>query len=97
VDLMDTNKFIMYGINTRNPEGQQKPIVFVRKEIDAQLAGLAGLEVDSVQRATMTRYAPVPVDGEEQYGFAVHGYEKVGIFIANPFLVVRSADLEGKL
>ena len=98
-EMLDTNKFIMFGINTQNPDGQKKPLVFVRREIDAQLAGLAGLEVDAVQRATLSQYAPKMIDdsGTAEYGFAVHGYESIAVVITNPFLVVRSADLEGKI
>ena len=99
--LLDNNKFIMVATNSRLAEG--KPLAFVRRKINPAIAKLMGADVDSAQRGIFT--VPVPMQTPAESGddrtntlaFGVYAYESVIWAILNPYAIVRSADLEGKI
>lgn len=92
--LLDSKKMILVGTNSSLAAG--KPIQFVRRNINPQIAQQMGAEVDAMQRAVMVGQTPiqVPVSGtmENVLGYSVYGYESVVLAIKNP-LAIATADM----
>jgi hypothetical protein len=84
----------MVAINSTLPEGEKKPIAFVRRRLDPAMAVAMGLNVEAAaQRAYLAVPAPV-IDGSSynMLAYAVAGYESVIFAILNPKAIVKSAD-----
>jgi len=80
--LLDTKKAILVAQNSRVTAG--KPIWFVRRKINPEIAKLMGADVDKAQRAIITQGTPVQVDGTNTLGYGVYGAEWVVFAITNP-------------
>lgn len=84
--LLNANKFILVAKNSRISEG--KPIKFVRRKINADIARLMGADVDAAQRALIVNPVPVQVNfagtNSNVLAYAVYGYESVIFCITNP-------------
>lgn len=81
VALMDSKKFILVARNSRIAEG--KPIKFVRRRINPEIAQAMGASVDNAQRALIVN--PVPVqDNGNRLAFGVYGCEWIIFCITNP-------------
>ena len=88
VDLMDKKKAILVAKNSTIAEG--KPIKFVRRVINPDIAELMGADVDSAQRATIVNPTPVVVSGTNKLAYGVYGYESIIFCITNPKAIVIS-------
>lgn len=92
--LLDAKKMVLVAKNSTIAEG--KPIQFVRRNIDPQIAQLMGAEVDASQRALMVGQVPVQVEvsGSQRnvLGYSIYGYESVVIAVKNP-KAIATADL----
>ena len=97
--LLDANKFVMVARNSRISNG--KPIAFVRRKLDPQLAAAMGLTVENPQRAYMAVPSPVinDISGTTYnlLAYAVAGYESVIFALLNPYGIIKSADLSSIL
>ena len=93
VSLMDSNKCMMFAIDSTMTEG--KPLHFVRRKISAEIAALMGADVDSAQRALFVNPFPVNIGGTNPntLAYGVYGYESVIQVIKNPKAINKSADL----
>jgi hypothetical protein len=90
VDILGKKKGILVAKNSRIAEG--KPIKFVRRLINAEIATLMGADVDSAQRAIIVHPTPVIVSGSNVWAYGCAGMEAVAVFISNPKAIVK-ADL----
>jgi len=86
--IMNTNHAILVAKNSRIAEG--KPIKFVRRKINAEIAASMGADVDDAQRALIIGHTPVIVSGVNTYAYSVYGFESVCYFISNPKALVKS-------
>lgn len=93
--LLNTNKAILVARNSRISKG--KPIVFIRRKINAAIAKLMGAEVDKAQRALVVNPTPVIVAGVNTLGYGVFGYESIIWAIVNPYAICKSGDLSAYL
>lgn len=80
--LLDSNYLILIALNTRVGEG--KPIKFIRRRINPNIAELMGADVDSAQRAVIVDKTPVVVSGTNYASFGVYGLESLVACITNP-------------
>jgi hypothetical protein len=87
--LITDNYMMLIAKNSRVTAG--KPIKFVRRKINADIAKLMGADVDNAQRATFTNPTPVNVPGTGNVlAYGVYGYESVVFAITNPKAIVVS-------
>ena len=93
--LLDTNKFVLVARDSTIAKG--KPVIFVRREIPADIAKLMGAEVDAAERGLWVNPAPVQVAGANTLGYGVYGYESVVLAITNKRAIKKSADLSAIL
>ena len=98
--LLDANKFIMIARNSNIANG--KPIVFVRRKLDAGVADGMGLSVEALkQRAYLAVPSPVinDINGTTYnlLAYAVAGYESVIFAICNPYAICKTSDLSALL
>ena len=88
--LLNTNHMILIAKNSRVAMG--KPIWFVRRKINAEIASMMGANVDDAQRAIMVGHVPEIVDfcgnSSNVLGFSVVGYESIIFAIPNPKMIV---------
>jgi hypothetical protein len=87
-NILNAKHAILVAKNSRIAEG--KPIKFVRRLINAEIAQLMGADVDSAQRAIIVNPTPVIVSGSNTWAYGVAGMEAVACFISNPKAIVRS-------
>lgn len=80
--IMDKKKLILVARNSTIAEG--KPIKFVRRIINPEIAKLMGAEVDSAQRALVVNPTPVNVSGTNTLAYGIYGYESQIFTITNP-------------
>jgi len=89
--LLNTNHMILLAKNSRVASG--KPVWFVRRKINPEIARMMGADVDSAQRAIMVGQVPEVVDfsgnSSNVLGFSVVGYESVIFAIPNPKMIVN--------
>ena len=93
--LLDTNKFILVANNSTIAEG--KPLWFVRRRINPEIAKLMNADVDKAQRAVFVDPAPTQVTNTERLGFGVYAYESIVMANTNYKAIVKSADLSAIL
>jgi energy-converting hydrogenase Eha subunit A len=93
--LLGATKAILVARNSRISKG--KPIVFVRRKINAEIAKLMGAEVDKAQRALIVNPTPVNVAGVNTLAYGVFGYESIIWAILNPYAICKSGDLTAYL
>jgi hypothetical protein len=93
--LLNANKAILVARNSRISKG--KPIVFIRRKINAEVAKLMGAEVDKAQRALIVNPTPVNVGGVNTLAYGVFGYESLIWAIVNPYAICKSGDLSAYL
>lgn len=94
--LLNTNKFVLAARNSRIADG--KPVIFVRRRINAQIASYMGCEVDEdVQRALFITHTPLPVGANEKLAYGVYAYEKIILAIVNPYALVKTGSLSAYL
>lgn len=90
--LLNTNFMILLAKNSRISKG--KPIKFIRRIINADIARLMGANVDSAQRAVIISPTPVPVDISgvtyNLLAYSTYAYESVVFCITNPLGIVLS-------
>ena len=83
--IMDAKKAILVAKNSRIAEG--KPIKFVRRIINAEIANLMGADVNSAQRALFVNPTPVNLAGVDTLAYGVFGYSSVVMTIGNPYAI----------
>ena len=92
--LLDAKKMILVARDSTIANG--KPIEFVRRKINPDIAKLMGADVDNTQRAIIVGLTPVNVDvsGTMQnvLGYSVFGYESIVMCVKNP-KAIATADL----
>lgn len=92
--LLDAKKMILIARDSTIANG--KPIEFVRRKINPDIAKLMGADVDNTQRAIIVGLTPVNVDvsGTMQnvLGYSVFGYESIVMCVKNP-KAIATADL----
>jgi hypothetical protein len=93
--LLNATKCILLAKNSRIAQG--KPIIFVRRKINAAIAQLMGAEVDKAQRALIVNPTPINVGGVNTLAYGVYGYESIIWAIVNPYAICKSADLTAYL
>jgi len=93
--LLGSTKAILVARNSRISKG--KPIVFVRRRINAEIAKLMGAEVDKAQRALIVNPTPVNLGGVNTLAYGVYGYESIIWAIVNPYAICKSGDLTSYL
>lgn len=93
--LLDTNKFQLVAVNSTITEG--KPLWFVRKRINPEIAKMMNADVDNAQRAVFVDPAPTQVEDSERLGFGVYAYESIILANTNYKSIVKSADLSSIL
>jgi len=81
-NVMDKKKMILVARDSTIAEG--KPIKFVRRIINADIARLMGAEVDSAQRALVVGGTPVNLAGVNTLAYSIYGYESQIFTITNP-------------
>ena len=86
--LLAANKFIMIALDSTIAEG--KPLAFVRRRINPEIAKLMGANVETAQRAIITNPTPVIDSGSNTLAYGVYGYESVIYAILNPLAIVKS-------
>lgn len=92
--IMNADKLILVAKRSKAPEGMGKPIKFVRRKINSEVAGLVGGDVDQAkQRIAVVSGTPVPVGSTQVLGWSVTAYEQVIWYISNPNAICKSADL----
>lgn len=89
--LMTAGHAILVARNSRIAAG--KPIKFVRRKINADIAKLMGADVDAAQRAIVVNPTPVNNAGVNTLAYGVYGYESVCYFISNPKAIVRCDEM----
>jgi len=89
--IMASGHGILVARNSRIAEG--KPIKFVRRILNADMAALMGAEVDSAQRALIAGTTPVNISGTNTLGYSIYGAEWVCYFISNPKAIVRCDEM----
>ena len=87
--IMDSKKMVLIAKNSRIAEG--KPIKFVRRKINADIAKLIGADVDSAQRALIVNPTPVNSGSANLLAYGIYGYESIIFTITNP-LAIAFAD-----
>jgi len=80
--ILNAKKMILVARNSRIAEG--KPVKFVRRKINADIAKLMGADVDNAQRALIVNPTPVNNAGVNTLAYGVYGYESVIYTITNP-------------
>lgn len=97
--LLNANYFVLEARNSRIVEdGQiQKPIIFVRKKISAEIAEFMGAEVDKAQRALIISGVPLPVGTKQKLAYSVYGVEEIIWAIVNAYALVKSGDISSYL
>jgi len=86
VAIMPIGKMILVAKNSTMSEG--KPIKFVRRLINSEIAKLMGATVDGAQRATIVNPTPVTVLGSLTLAYGIYSYESVIFCITNPKCIV---------
>jgi len=93
--ILNTNHMIMVAKNSRLTEG--KPIKFVRRRINENIAKLMGADVDTAQRAVIVTPTPVMADPgttgssiSNLLAYGVFAYESIVIAIVNPIAICTS-------
>ena len=86
VAIMPAGKMILVAKNSTMSEG--KPIKFVRRLINSEIAKLMGATVDGAQRATIVNPTPVTVTGSLTLAYGIYSYESVIFCITNPKCIV---------
>ena len=82
-NILDKKKMILVARNSRIAEG--KPVKFVRRKINADIAKLMGADVDTAQRALIVNPTPVLTDGgDKMLAYGIYGYESIALTIVNP-------------
>lgn len=94
--LLDTNKFIIVATNSTLRRGQ-KPLWFIRRLINPEIAKLMDADVDNVQRALFVDKVPTQVDDTECMGFGVFAYESIAMANTNYMSIKKSVDLSSLL
>ena len=89
--LLNTNYCIMVARNSTIAEG--KPIKFVRRKINPEIAKLMGADVDKAQRALLAIPTPVNNGGTNAYAFGIYGAESLIWAITNPKCIKKSPTL----
>lgn len=95
VRLLDANKFIIVARNSRIAQG--KPLHFVRRRVNPEIAKLMGANVDEAQRAIVVVPTPVNITGFNTLGYGVYGYESMIWAIKNKRAIKKSVDLSAIL
>ncbi len=93
--LLNATKCILIARNSRISQG--KPIKFIRRKINAEIAKMMGAEVDKAQRALIIGATPVNVAGVNTLAYSVYGYESIIWAITNPYAICKSGDLSAYL
>ncbi len=88
--IMNTNKMILVAKNSRIALG--KPITFIRRKINAEIAKLMGANVDTAQRAIIVNPTPVNSGSANLLAYGIHGFESMTFTITNP-KAITFADL----
>jgi hypothetical protein len=91
VALLNAAKFILVARDSTIANG--KPLWFVRRIINPEIAKMMKAEVDNVQRAIFVAEAPTQVEDTEVMGYGVFGYESIVAANMNYKAEVKSADL----
>ena len=91
VSLLDPKTAILVSTNSRLPGAEGKPILFVRRKIDAEIAKKIGVAPDKAQRIVLEHPAPIQSDGNK-FGVGVFAYEQIVTAITNPKQIVVCAD-----
>ena len=86
VAIMPAGKMILVAKNSTMSEG--KPIKFVRRLINSEIAKLMGATVDGAQRATIVNPTPVTVTGSLTLAYGIYSYESIIFCITNPKCIV---------
>jgi len=81
-DIMNKKKLILVARDSSIAEG--KPIKFVRRIINPDIARLMGAEIDSAQRALVVGGTPVNLAGVNTLAYSIYGYESQIFTITNP-------------
>lgn len=93
--LLNATKAILIARNSRITDG--KPIKFVRRKINADIAKLMGAEVDKAQRALIVNPTPINNAGTNTLGYGVYGYESIVWAITNAYAISKTGDLTAYL
>ena len=92
--LLDKKKFVLVAKDSTIADG--KPIQFVRRNINAQIAAQMGANVDNTQRALIVGKVPLPLeiagDTNLVLGYSVFGFESIVMAVKNP-KAIATADL----
>lgn len=83
--VMDKKKMILISRNSRIAEG--KPLTFVRRRIDPEMAKVMGADINEAYRAVFSESATIVTGGENTFGYSVWGYESVIFLITNPYAI----------
>ena len=89
--LLNTAYCIMVARNSTIANG--KPIKFIRRKINPEIAKLMGADVDKAQRALLAIPTPVNNEGTNAYAFGVYGAESIIWAITNPKCIKYSPTL----
>lgn len=81
-DIMAKKKLILVARDSTIAEG--KPIKFVRRKINADIAKLMGADVDTAQRALIVNPTPVNISGDNTLAYGIYGYESIVFTVTNP-------------
>jgi len=81
-NIMDKKKMILVAKDSTIAEG--KPIKFVRRKINADIAKLMGADVNEAQRALIVNPTPVNISGDNTLAYGIYGYESIVFTVTNP-------------
>jgi len=91
VRLLDSKTAILVSTNSRLPGAEGKPILFVRRKINADIAAKIGVSPDKAQRIVLEHPAPIQSDGNK-FGVGVFAYEQIVTAVTNPKQIVVCVD-----
>ena len=89
--LLDAESGILVGTNSRRK--LPKPITFVRRKIDAQLAAIIGATSANPSRLILTLPAPVNNSGVPTWAIGTYAYEQIAVVITDPNRIVTLTDV----
>jgi len=89
--LLDAESAILVGTNSRRK--LPKPITFVRRQIDAELAQLIGAKSATPTRLTLTLNAPINNAGTNTWAIGTYAYESIAVVVTDPNRVVTMTDI----
>ncbi len=82
--IMDSKKMILVANDSSLPGGEGKPIKFVRRKFNADIAALMGADVENPQRALLVGNSPVIVSGTNTLAYSIYGVESIAFCINIP-------------